>query len=753
MKIALLIGVSEYGYGFQRVPGAVNAVEAMQRVLQYSFDEIETLINPNPPVIRETLETLVSKRHEEDVVLLFFSGQCIQDYDDTLYLGTSITATRMSDDNSQKELVKATVVPANLIQDILNNSPCPQNIVIIDGYYSNIPDLQIQTTDDYEVEFKHQLTGEKWALLSCLSSIPYFNQSESSQPSDYTRYLIEGLSTGLADRNHDDWICVKELHDYVYQQLKIVAPALKPRLYASEPYQAIALSQVPLNRLTLKYRKEAQRWARDGEISVGGRSALDALAQSLHLTPSDCAAIEAQVLTPYREYQEKLQRYKQAFREVFRADNALNPKSRKLLKDLQQSLGLREQDIKDTEEIILFQKQSRFISQPNSDSNQDMERRGGTEIRESLSRRSVSRIHHQEETTDASTDEEESVSLSQSIEGNEGNPTSSPVFTSESEEMSPPVEDNISPSQSVEDNPPSPPIVTSESEEMSPPVAENNVSPFQFGESNSPEPTVLPSTSTEESSSPDESAIASSSTLDAVNPEPTAESQPSNGNQPDRLSVKPNTIPDWYMQTPDEPETESTSGIQLSSNLNDFLNPQATVSKSFNKLFLWVGIGGSLAVLALLISLFNRASVQPSPDSTNTVISSPTVPPRATKSPQETTSTPSPSPSPEPEPSPELAACSVIITGNVRSDPASFRDNVITYLTREQVPITGKQTKGGWIEIQLPEKGKAWAHREVILDEEDIDSCMFEQGMTIELVPDIPPPPDFFDDNDENSTD
>jgi len=748
VKIALLIGVSEYGHGFHPVPGAVNAVEAMQRVLQYSFDEIETLINPNPPVIRETLETLVSKRHEEDVVLLFFAGQCIQDYNDTLYLGTSITATRTSDDNSQKELVKATVVPTNLIQDILNNSPCPQNIVIIDGYCSNIWDLEINTNDDYEVAFKQQLTGEKWALLSCLSSIPYFNPSESSQPSDYTRYLVEGLSTGLADRNHDDWICVKELHDYVYQQLKIVAPALKPRLYASEPYQAIALSQVPLNRLTLKYRKEAQRWAREGEISVGGRSALDALAHSLHLTPSDCAAIEAQVLTPYREYQEKLQRYKQAFREVFRADNALNPKSRKLLKDLQQSLGLRDQDIKDTEEIILFQKQSPFTPQTNSDSDQDMERRGGTEIRESLSRRSVSRIRHQEETTDTPTDEEESVSPSQSIEGNEGHSTSPPVFASESEEMSPLVADNVSSSQWAEDNPPSPPIVASESEEMSPPV-EDNVSPFQFGESNPPEPAVLPSTPTEESSSPDENAIASSSTLDAVNPEPTAESQPSNGNQPDRLSVKPNTIPEWYMQTPDEPETESTSGIQLSSNLNDFLNPQATVSESSNKLFLWVGIGSSLAVLALLISLLNRASVQPSPDSTNTVVSSPTVPPRATNSPQETTSTPSPSPSPKPEPSPELATCSVIITGNVRSDPASFRDNVITYLTREQVPITGKQTKGGWIEIQLPNKGKAWAHREVILDEEDIDSCMFEQGMTIELVPDIPPPPDFFDDNAE----
>jgi len=719
VKIALLIGVSEYGYGFHPVPGAVNAVEAMQRVLQYSFDEIETLINPNPPVMRETLETLLNKRAQEDVVLLFFSGQCIQDYNDTVYLGTSITATRMTDDNSQKELVKATVVPAPLIQDLLSNSPCPQNIVIIDGYCSNILDWEITANDYNQVGLKQQMTGEKWAMLSCFSSIPYFNQSKSSQPSDYTRYLIEGLATGLADRNHDDWICVKELHDYVSQQLKIVAPALKPRLYASEPYQSIALSKVPLNRLTLKYRKEAQRWIRGGEIPVGGRSALDTLAQSLHLTPSDCAAIEAQVLTPYREYQEKLQRYKQAFREVFRADNSLNPKSRKLLKDLQQSLGLRDQDIKDTEQIILYQKQSRQTSQSNPDSNRDVERTGGTDIRESLNRRSVSLIRDQrdqKETTDVSTpmevspQSEDSVPSTQSVE-----PTEPTVSASAPVEVSPPAEESVPPTQPVD----------------------------------SPIPPIPPSTPPEVPSPPQESAIAPSSTFDSLNPELTKESTASNANQPDRLSLKPNSIPEWYMQTPEEPETEPTSGVQVSSNLSNFLNPEPAVSKSSNKLLLWAGIGGGLATLALLISLFNRAAVQPSTDSTDTVVSS-TPSPTATKSPNGATSSPSPSPSPEPKPSPEPATCSVIVTGNVRSDPASFRDNVITYLTREQVPITGKQTKGGWIEIKLPNQGLAWAHREVILDDEDIDSCMFEQGMTIELVPDIPPPPDFVYDDDED---
>jgi hypothetical protein len=56
-KVALLIGVSEYGSGLNPLPGAVRDVEAVQQVLQPSemggFDEVKLLSNPNPPVMRE----------------------------------------------------------------------------------------------------------------------------------------------------------------------------------------------------------------------------------------------------------------------------------------------------------------------------------------------------------------------------------------------------------------------------------------------------------------------------------------------------------------------------------------------------------------------------------------------------------------------------------------------------------------------------------------------------------------------------
>jgi hypothetical protein len=63
-KIALLIGVSEYGSGLNPLPGAVKDVEAVQQVLppleDSGFEEVKLLSNPNPPVMREAIETLFS---------------------------------------------------------------------------------------------------------------------------------------------------------------------------------------------------------------------------------------------------------------------------------------------------------------------------------------------------------------------------------------------------------------------------------------------------------------------------------------------------------------------------------------------------------------------------------------------------------------------------------------------------------------------------------------------------------------------
>jgi uncharacterized caspase-like protein len=72
-KIALVIGVSDYKPGLTPLPGAARDLEAMQRVLQHpdigAFDDIKTLLNPEPLEMQEAIETLFSARTKDDLVL------------------------------------------------------------------------------------------------------------------------------------------------------------------------------------------------------------------------------------------------------------------------------------------------------------------------------------------------------------------------------------------------------------------------------------------------------------------------------------------------------------------------------------------------------------------------------------------------------------------------------------------------------------------------------------------------------------
>ena len=93
-KFALLIGVSEYGEGFEPLSAPPNDVAAVQRVLQSpdlgGFDpaQVKTLINPGPIEMQRNILELFSQSRKDDWILLFFSGHGITNDENHLYFCT-----------------------------------------------------------------------------------------------------------------------------------------------------------------------------------------------------------------------------------------------------------------------------------------------------------------------------------------------------------------------------------------------------------------------------------------------------------------------------------------------------------------------------------------------------------------------------------------------------------------------------------------------------------------------------------------
>ncbi|MBD2569993.1 caspase, EACC1-associated type [Anabaena lutea] len=359
VKVALLIGVSEYEPGLNPLPASVKDIQAIAKVLQnpemgsFAEADIQKLENPDPQTMHEAIEGLFSDRHKDDLAIVYFSGHGIKDESGKLYL-----ATRLTRKNPQGQLIKSTAVPASFVHNIMSDSRCKRQVVILDCCFSGAFAEGWSAKDDGYVDIQTQLGGEGRAVLTSSTSTQYSFQQQGENLSTYTRYLIEGIETGAADLGNDGVISVDELHEYAKKKVQEAAPAMQPEIYAVKEGFKILLAKAPIGDPKLRYRKEVETYASRGEISVIGRKILDAQYQNLGLLSHEAAAIEAEVLKPYRDYQQKLQEYEQALMYALGRENILSQETQNELQRYQQILGLRDKDIEPIKARIAPQKES-----------------------------------------------------------------------------------------------------------------------------------------------------------------------------------------------------------------------------------------------------------------------------------------------------------------------------------------------------------------------------------------------------------
>ncbi|MBD2506640.1 substrate-binding domain-containing protein [Nostoc muscorum FACHB-395] len=364
-KVALLIGVSEYEPGLTPLPAATKDVEAMQRVLLHpeigGFDEVKVLLNSQQHEMAVAIEALFAGRQNNDLVLLFFSGHGIKDESGKLYF-----AARNTRKTDKGVLFKATTVPATFVHEVMSNSRSRREVVILDCCFSGAFAEGMSAKDNGFVDIKNQLGEEGRAVLTSSTSTQFAFEQQGADISTYTRYIVEGLETGAADRDQDGWISVDELHDYAAKKVQESTPAMKPEIYAIKEGYKIQLAKAPIDEPKLKYRREVEYWVEggNGEISFIGRTTLDELRDRLRLTREETAAIEVQVLEPIEVYKQKLHRYEEAFRKESEHKLPLSDKTRTDLIRLQGVLGLRDEDIGLIEASIIQVKQANLKINP-----------------------------------------------------------------------------------------------------------------------------------------------------------------------------------------------------------------------------------------------------------------------------------------------------------------------------------------------------------------------------------------------------
>ncbi|MBW4446055.1 MAG: GUN4 domain-containing protein [Spirirestis rafaelensis WJT71-NPBG6] len=353
-KIALLIGVSEYGEGIPALSSPLNDVEAMQRVLQNpslgGFEQVEHLLNPDQTQMRRAIQKLFKEALKDDLVLLFFSGHGITNDDGHLYLTTRITA---------KDDFEATAVDASFILGQSNNCYAKRQVLILDACYSGAI-AQGWRTKSVGVNIKKQLGAEGRVVLTSSSATQTSFEQEGLPLSLYTQYLVEGIETGAADTDNDGNIHVQELHAYAKAKVQAVKPKMMPEIILDKEGFNILLANAPKNA-EAEYRKLVEQYAQNGELSKLSYLILKPKRKTFGLTDEKAEQIESEVLEPFRRRFANLESYKQAFVEEVGQKYPLDEHTRKILKDYQQDiLGLRDEDVASIELEITSAKEAEY---------------------------------------------------------------------------------------------------------------------------------------------------------------------------------------------------------------------------------------------------------------------------------------------------------------------------------------------------------------------------------------------------------
>ena len=370
-KKALLIGVNEYQAGFSSLSSPVKNVTELKKVLEDSGIGgfvVNELCNPSTQKMREAIDGLFSSSSKEDLILLFFSGHGVTDNRGNLFFATSDTVF-----NEKRELQKSTAVSAKTVSQWMVESYSKRQVLILDCCYSgafarnvvpmgnksiNIP-KQFEK-DDPVGPYKRPLNQPRVkkedpskklgrAILTSSDSYEYSFETKDAELSVYTRYLIEGLQTGIADSDGDSDISTCGLHEYAKRRVREEQPSMTPQFFSSREGYAIPIAKSKPTAPELLYRRAVAKYAKRGKISEIAHTNLENIRVDHGLSEKEAQEIRVEVLQPYQIRLENIANYHQIFVETIKKriyiPFLLGKEDLEDLQDLQDRLKLRNKDI------------------------------------------------------------------------------------------------------------------------------------------------------------------------------------------------------------------------------------------------------------------------------------------------------------------------------------------------------------------------------------------------------------------------
>lgn len=195
--------------------GPERDVEALRATLSHEkssvFNEIVVLKNQQSHKVRLTLNRVLRSASKEDQVLVYYSGHGKLDPTGRLCLTMSDTVL---------DALEASSVRIGEIKDFLDASKCRQVMLVLDCCYSGAVGKDFVARSAVDDQLHLTAEGAGMCIMTASTSVQTAMESSETGLGVFTRHLIEGIETGVADQNGDGVVTFDELFTYIDQRIK-----------------------------------------------------------------------------------------------------------------------------------------------------------------------------------------------------------------------------------------------------------------------------------------------------------------------------------------------------------------------------------------------------------------------------------------------------------------------------------------------------------------------------------------------------
>jgi hypothetical protein len=229
--------VATYAYddaaGLNALRAPRQDAEALSQVLgdpEVGGFDVRTVVNQPAHVVNLEVARFFANRRPDDLLLLHFSCHGVKDDAGELYFAA--TDTRL-------DLLEASAVSAAFVNKVMDRSRSSRVVLLLDCCYAGAFARGMSSRGGPGLDLQERLAGRGRAVITASTSLQFaFEDGDladgdaEERPSVFTRSLVEGLTSGEADRDQDGIIGLDELYGFVYDAVTAATPNQTPGKWA-----------------------------------------------------------------------------------------------------------------------------------------------------------------------------------------------------------------------------------------------------------------------------------------------------------------------------------------------------------------------------------------------------------------------------------------------------------------------------------------------------------------------------------------